>query len=294
MIKDNRYCLICKPRNRTIYWHKDKETGEIWCFCNKCDRGYSLPQYCQMADVNIEDFLKGDFYLEESRPNEVQAMIWPSSFIPLSDPRASSGVEYVKDRGLTLDGDMYYDIDEEGIVFPYYFENHYCGAQIRFLKTRTTADGELWKVTTVPGTRLGLLFYGWNQGKFLANVKGIIVTEGAFNAISINQAFTDAYGSIASSPWRAIACSGSSVTEHHQTVLQELVGKGYKVIVAPDSDEAGLKMYHKFLKAKCSTHYAFTGEPKDWNDKIKELGAREFARFFLSRIKTMNEEIGKR
>lgn len=288
MIKDNRWCLICKPKNRTLYWHKDKETSEIWCFCNKCDRGYSLQQYCNVAGIDVVDFLKGDFYLEEARPNEVQAMVWPSSFIPLSDPRAARGVEYIKNRGLTLDGDIYYDLEEEGIVFPYYYDNHYCGAQIRFLETKLTAEGEPWKITTVPGTRIGLLFYGWNQSKFLANVKGVIVTEGAFNAISINQAFASAYGSIATSPWRAIACSGSGATNHHQEVLRELVEKNYKVIIAPDFDEAGLKMHKKFLESKSATHYALTGEPKDWNDKMKELGAREFAKYFLSCVKPMN------
>ena len=291
MNKDNRWCLICKPKNRTLYWHSVKETGEIWCFCNKCDRGYSLEQYCQIAGITKEDLKKGDFYIEEARPNEVQAMTWPVSFVPLSDPRAEEGVKYVKSRGLTLEGDMYFDMEEEGIVFPYYFDNHFCGAQVRFIKERLTAEGEPWKITTMPGTRLGLLFYGWNQGKFLAGVKGIIVTEGAFNAISINQALSEGYGGFTNSPWRAIACSGSGATEYHQEALKELIGKGYKVVVAPDSDEAGLKMYKKFLKSGCSTHYALTGDSKDWNDKLKEMGHLEFAKFFISRIKPMNDQI---
>src|ERR1035437_976344 len=130
--RDNRWCLICQPRNRTVYWHKNpddapKDPGKIWCFCNKCNRGYSLQQYCDIADINMADFLAGDFHIQEAIPNEVNAMAWPHNFIPLSDPRAEKGVEYIKSRGLAVDGDMYYDLNEEGIVFPYYVDNQFCG-----------------------------------------------------------------------------------------------------------------------------------------------------------------------
>ena len=185
--RDNRWCLICQPRNRTLYWHQNEE-GKIWCYYNKCDRGYSLEQYCDIAGIDMTEFLTGEFHMQEAKADEVQAMAWPSTFVPLSDPRAEKGVEYIKSRGLNIDGDMYYDLNEEGIVFPYYVENHFCGAQIRFLEERINEDGDKWKITTLPGTRLGLLFYGWNQGKLLAQVKGVIVTEGAFNALSIQQA----------------------------------------------------------------------------------------------------------
>lgn len=285
--KDNRWCLICNPRNRTLYWHVDEKTGKIWCYCNKCDRGYSLEDYCRQAGVDMEEFMQGDFHVEEAKPDEVQAMAWPNSFVPLSDPRAEKGVEYIKSRGLTLDGDMYYDLNEEGIVFPYYFENHFCGAQIRFVEARINEDGDVWKITTLPGTRLGLLFYGWNQTKFMAQVKGIIVTEGAFNAIAIQQALNQAYGGVSRSPWRVIACSGSGATEHTTETLKELKERGYKVVIAPDTDEAGIKMLKKFEDAGALTHHAFTGDTeKDWNDCLKEMGHKEFAKFFISSIKT--------
>jgi hypothetical protein len=285
--KDNRWCLICNPRNRTLYWHQDKDTKEVWCWCNKCQRGYSLDQYCHVAGIDKNAFLSGDFFMEEAKPDEVQAMAWPSTFIPLSDPRAVAGVEYLKKRGLTPDGDMYFDTEEEGIVFPYYLDNHYCGAQIRFLKERENADGSSWKITTVSGTRLGLLFYGWNQSKFMANIKGVVVTEGAFNCIGINQALNTAYGSISNNPWRAMSCSGSGATTHHKDTLRELVQKGYKVVIAPDTDEAGMKMLTKFHEAGSITHFAFTMDPdKDWNKKLEELGHKDFAKFFISCIKT--------
>ncbi len=282
--RDNRWCLICQPRNRTLYWHQN-EDGKIWCYCNKCDRGYSLEQYCETADIDMQEFLTGDFHMQEAKEDTVEAMAWPSTFVPLSDPRAAKGVEYIKSRGLTLEGDMYYDLDEEGIVFPYYVENYFCGAQVRFLKTRINEDGDEWKITTLPGTRLGLLFYGWNQTKFLAQVKRVIVTEGAFNALSIQQALNQAYGGVSRCPWRVIACSGSGATELQRETLKELKDKGFTVVIAPDTDEAGMKMYQKFLDSGCATHYAFTGDTtKDWNDLLKEMKHEEFAQFFLRSV----------
>jgi hypothetical protein len=283
--RDNRWCLICRPKNRTLYWHTDADSKEIWCFCNKCDRGYSLKDYCYKAGVDPKDFLQGDFQYEEAKPNEVTVQQWPSRFIPLSDPRSQPGVDYVKSRGLTLDGDMYYDIDRNGIVFPYYFDNHFCGAQTRFIVPRKLEDGEEQKVDTLPGTRLGLLFYGWNQGRFMGNVKGVVVTEGAFNALSITQALNVAYGGISRNPWRAIACSGSGATEHQKEAIKELKEQGLKIVIAPDFDAAGSKMLKKYLEAECATHMALTLDPeKDWNDKMRQLGHKEFAKYFISSI----------
>jgi hypothetical protein len=301
--RDNRWCLICQPKNRTLYWHasdeekmaaavaKGYEPDPFWCYCNKCDRAYSLSQYCEIAGIDKDLFIDGgDFHFQEAQPDEVNAMAWPSTFVPLSDPRAAKGVEYIKSRGLLLDGDMYYDLNEEGIVFPYYVENHFCGAQVRFIETRVNEDGDQWKITTLPGTRLGLLFYGWNQGKLLAQIKGIIVTEGAFNAISIQQALNNAYGGLSRCPWRAIACSGSGATEMQQKALKELKDKGYKIVIAPDTDEAGIKMYTKYVEAGAATHYTFTNDTeKDWNDLLKEMGHQNFAKFLIKSIKPIDD-----
>ncbi len=292
--RDNRWCLICQPRNRTLYWHqtdpekmaKNPNLDPIWCYCNKCDRAYSLTQYCETAGIDRDEFINGgDFEMVEAKPDEVNAMAWPQTFVPLSDPRAAAGLEYIKSRGLNDQGDMYFDLKEEGIVFPYYVENQFCGAQVRFLKERVNEDGDKWKITTLPGTRLGLLFYGWNQGKFLAQVKGVIVCEGAFNALSIQQALNSVYGGVSRCPWRVLACSGSGATEHQAKALKELKDAGLKVVIAPDTDAAGIKMYQKFLSFGAATHYAFTNDTeKDWNDVLKELGHKEFAKFVIKNI----------
>lgn len=284
MHKDSRWCRICKPRNRTIYFHTDSETGKMWLWCNKCSKGYSLERYSRLTGLSIEEILT-NAVIEEARPNEVNAVAWPSKFIPLSDPRSAKGVEYIKSRGLTLDGDFYYDMENEGIVFPYYFGNTFCGAQIRFIEPRETEDGKEWKVTTMHGTRLGLLIYGYAQEKLMPNVKGIIITEGAFNCIAIQQALNIGYGGVSNNPWHVVACSGSGGSSHHMEIFKEFKEKGYKVVCAADTDEAGLEMANKYIEHGAVTHTAFTGETtKDWNDKLKELGHREFAKFFISCI----------
>lgn len=293
--RDNRWCLICQPRNRTLYWHmtdpekleKNPHLDPIWCYCNKCDRAYSLTQYCETAGIDRDEFINGgDFEMVEAKPDEVNAMAWPQTFVPLSDPRAAAGVEYIKSRGLTEQGDMYFDLKEEGIVFPYYVDNQFCGAQVRFLKERVNEDGDVWKITTLPGTRLGLLFYGWNQGKFLAQVKGIIVTEGAFNALSIQQALNSVYGGVSRCPWRLVACSGSGFTEHQAKTLKELRDSGLKVIAAPDTDAAGFKMLSKMKEFNAISHFVMTGDTeKDWNDLLKDIGYEELAKFVLKNIR---------
>jgi hypothetical protein len=231
--------------------------------------------------------LKGDFELKEAPSNELQVMGWPTRFISLSDTRSQLAIDYIHGRGLASEGDMYYDIERNGIVFPYYFENHFCGAQTRFIEPRVHPDGEIQKMDTLPGTRLGLLFYGWNQSRFVGDVKGIVVTEGAFNAISINQALNMVYGGIGRNPWRAIACNGAGATKHHQEALKELKEQGMKIVVAPDTDDAGMKMLKKFKDAEACTHYALTGQTEDWNDMLKILGHEEFAKFLMSSIKSI-------
>jgi hypothetical protein len=289
---NTKKCLICKDgkKNNCLHWHIDPEDGSVWVYCvGKCQRGYSIRSYCYHAGVDLADFLKGDFDFKEAPPDEVQAQEWPARFIPLSDTRAEKGVEYIKSRGLTPEGDVYYDIERNGIVFPLYFDNQFVGAQTRFIVPRVHPDGEVQKMDTLPGTRLGLLVYGWNQQRFIGNVKTVVVCEGAFNALSINQAFNLAAGGINRNTWRAVACGGSGATKHHQEILKELKDQGLKIIIAPDTDDAGMSMLKKFKDADVATHYALTGQTEDWNEVLKDMGKEAFAPWFLSKVKKIDE-----
>lgn len=283
---NTKKCLICKRSNDTLHWHADPETSDIWVWCTgKCQRGYSLWNYCHQAGVSVTDFLKNDISFAKEMPNEVQRMDFPHDYLTISDPRSNAGVSYIKSRGLSLQGDIYYDAQKNGIVFPYYFENHFVGAQTRLIDPKTNRDGVIQKMDTIPGTRLGLLFYNWNQTTFMTNVKMIIVTEGAFNALSIQQSLTKIYGGIVKNPFRCVAASGSGASQHQQEKMKEMVAAGYKVIIAPDSDEAGLKMLSKFNESMALTHFALPDDGKDWNDHLQEIGHDAFAKLFLSRVK---------
>jgi DNA primase len=141
-------------------------------------------------------------------------------------------------------------------------------------------------VLTQPGTRLGLVFYNWNQSPFVTDIKGVIVCEGAFNAISLQQSLDKLYGGVLKNPWKAVATSGCGTTEHQIEKLLELKEAGVKIVCAFDSDDAGLKGLSKLNKAKAITHYAVTGDTDiDWNDVLKLNCHRDTATAFLKSIK---------
>ena len=284
---DTKKCLICNKgkRNDVLHWHIDEDSKNIWCWCCKCDKARTVWQYCEEAKIKLSDFLKGDFDFIETNKNEVNRMDWPINFISLNDPRAKDGTEYIKSRGLSLIGDMYYDLKYKGIVFPYYFDNIFCGAQVRLLEPIINEDGDEQKITTVPGTRLSLLIYGYNQLNIMPHIKGFIITEGAFNALSIQQSLDKIYGGAYKSPLKTVACSGSGASEHQIQLFKDLKDKGYKIICSPDKDEAGLKMFKKYINNNAISHYCLTDTEKDWNDELIDLGNKEFANYFLKRIK---------
>ena len=283
---DTKKCLICQRKNSTLHWHIDPDSGAIWVWCNgRCQRGYSIYNYCYQAGISLSEFLNGDFDFQEATPNEVQKMEWPDKFIPLSDPRAKKALQYLKSRGLTGQGDFYYDMEYEGIVFPLYFGSVFVGAQIRLLKPWVNKDGDTTKISTIPGTRSGLLFWNYNQENIMPNVKSIVVCEGAFNAASIQQSLNAVYGSAVQNPFKAIAASGSGASLHQRETLKELKDNGYKIICATDRDEAGLKALKKYTEFDCLTHFCLTDTASDWNDELQRLGQKEFTKYFLQRIK---------
>ena len=286
---NTKKCLVCHAKHDVLHWHFDEQNqGAIWCFCQKCQRGYSLYDYVSKAGLSLREFLKNDFSFEESKPNEVSKMQWPHWFIPLFDPRASKGLDYVKGRGLGPSANqLFYDVEEEGIVFPYYFHGTFVGAQVRFIEAWTDKDGEERKIDTIPGTRLGLLFGLFDQSPLPSHVKCIVVCEGVFNALSIQQALNSIYGS-SMNPYKCIATSGCNLTDHHSEVLKELKVEGKKIVLAYDFDEAGLRGMQKAIKKECITHVAWTGDSDvDWNDIIRLGGEDELRKAFFKGVKSV-------
>ena len=253
---NSKQCLICKRSNNTLHWHKNAENGDIWVWCTgTCQRGYGLREYCYTAGVDLNSFLKSDFDFVEAAPNEVSRLDWPSNFIPLSDPRAAEGIAYIKSRGLSLKGDMYFDLKQKSIVLPYYYGSTFVGAQTRLIKPWVKDNGDTVKMLTVPGSRTGLLFYNWNQDAFLTEVKGVVVCEGAFNTLALQQSLDDMYGGVLKNPWKVIATSGCGTTTHQMDKLKELNEADIKIICAFDSDAPGLEGLKKMIDASVATHY---------------------------------------
>lgn len=294
-ISSFKKCVICKggTKNDCLHWHVDPDTKDIWVYCvGKCKRGYSLYTYCYEAGLSIDDFLKNidSIRFKEANPNEVNKIEWPYNFIPLSDPRATLGVQYIIDRGLKPTDGMYYDYERSGIVFPYYYGKIFVGAQTRFIKSWIDKHGDERKMDTLFGTRLGLLFYNYNQVDIMTNVKGFIITEGAFDTHTIQQATNDVFGGPMRNPWRAIACSGSGATAHHIETLNDLKSKGYKIVIAFDADDAGVKGLMKFIEAGAATHAVSTENPEtDWNECYKNMGSNsvDFVKWFMRRIENV-------
>lgn len=286
MSLNTKRCLVCQANHNTLYWHESEDDGGFWCYCNKCDKAYSLQGYCALAGLSLAEFLKNDFEFEEAKNNEVQKMAWPKNFIPLYDPKAQKGVDYLKSRGIDPDEGMYYDTQREGIVFPLYYDETFVGAQIRLITPWVDENGDERKIDTLPGSRLGLLFAGWNQTPFRTNIKAVIVCEGAINAMSLQQVFNEMYGGILNNPFKAIACSGSGISAHHLETLKDLKDQGFRIISAGDSDSAGMKMLEKLTKAEAITHYALTGDDEtDWNDILKQHDKKYLAKFFLGSVR---------
>ena len=280
---NNKRCLLCKKPRNTVYWHIN-DNKQLWCWCNGCGRSYTVHEYCHAAGISLNDFLKGNFDIENEAPNEVNRIEWPLSFIPLGHREAQAGRDYIIGRGLTLEGDMYYDTETNGVVFPMYFDKYFCGAQIRLIDPWDNGEN-VTKMISLPGTRTSILIYNWNQGALLQGIKYIVLTEGAFNALSIMQSMNETYGGLVGNPWKVMALSGSGGSTHHIEVIKGLKDKGYKIVAAFDTDEAGLKALNKFNEAEAVSHFANVETPNvDWNDKLKELGHKEFAKYFLGRI----------
>lgn len=283
---DNKKCLICQRSNNTLYWHQNPETSEIWCYCKgKCQRAYSLRQYCALAGLTLSEFLKGEFSFEDSKPKELVAMTWPKWFENMSSEIAQPGRDYLQSRGLNLDGEWYYDAKLNGIALPYFMDGVFYGAQIRLIEPIIKDDGDVQKITTMPGTRLGLLWGNWDGQPFNNDVKAVVVCEGYFNAIALQQSFNIKYGGVTKCPWRFISTSGSGISQHHLKTLKSLKEEGLKIVSALDSDEAGLAGLAKLNTNEAITHYALTEDSElDWNEELRNRGHDKLPNYFLERI----------
>lgn len=73
----HKKCLICKggKKNDCLYWHLDEKTGLPWVWCSGvCQRGYSLTQYCDIAGIDVNEFVKDGIDIVKDQDDEVNAL----------------------------------------------------------------------------------------------------------------------------------------------------------------------------------------------------------------------------
>lgn len=273
-------CLVCRKPRDSVYYNVS-DSGEVWVYCCACGRSYNAREYCELGGITYTELLLSGIQFNDKKANEVNRLDWPSYFISLLDVKAKAGRDYLESRGLSIEGEIYYDSKRNGIVFPMYFDMYFCGAQIRLINPRPGEDGKDVKMISEPGTRTSILVYNWNQLPFLTDVKAIVITEGAINCLSLMQSMSLVYNNILS-PYKFVSLSGSGASSHHLEKFKELVDSGYKVIVAADNDSAGEKMINKFVEHGALTHFSLPGRgDMDWNDILISGGKKDLLKCFF-------------
>jgi len=159
-------------------------------------------------------------------------------------------IEYIYNRGLTIDDYDFYWTPEEGfnnrLIIPYYYKGTivgYAGRRIDNGKPKYLAEQQ-------PG-------YVFNLDRQHEDRKFVIVCEGQLDAISID----------------SVAVLGSEISQPQCQLIQQL---NKKVIVVPDRDSAGKKLVNYALEYGWSVSYPeWDPKIKDINDSVKKYGRIE-------------------
>jgi DNA primase len=129
------------------------------------------------------------------------------------------------------------------IVIPYYYKNKIVGNTSRFLDNRTPK----YINNQQPG-------YVFNTNKQKQDYQVCIVTEGIFDAISID----------------GVAIMHDDISNEQSEILNSL---GKRIIVVPDHDEAGLKITDRALELGYSVSLPdWHVDVKDVNDAVVRYG----------------------
>jgi DNA primase len=292
VINFSKNCLICVDGRRpTLKWFVFKEnTTRIFVHCiAHCKRTYSIEEYVATAGLTMTEFLQTygkNLNVDVIDSDELSKLDWPSFWLSIHDPLSKKGQEYLLSRGLTLQGGFAYDVSREAIVIPFYYGDQLVGAQLRFIVPRVYEDGYEQKIDTVPGSRLGKLFYGWNQKALNSGCKMLVVVEGAFDAAALQQNLSSG----ANPAIRFVAVSGSNLSDHQIEQISKVKLSGIKTVLAPDCDEAGIQMIKKYKDVGCFTHVSITGDSKlDWNSFLKQRGKAALRKAFLENIRDVTK-----
>jgi hypothetical protein len=164
----------------------------------------------------------------------------------LDDPDVVPVLEYLATRGLYLDDFDWYWSNTTGfknrLIVPFYHENRLVGYTARILR-----DGKPKYISEQqPG-------YVFNLDRQLDSRRYVIVTEGPFDAISID----------------GVALLGAEINEYQKVLIDKL---GKEVILVPDRDQSGPRTVEQALQYGWSVSFPEWDDCKDVNDAYIKYG----------------------
>jgi 5S rRNA maturation endonuclease (ribonuclease M5) len=156
-------------------------------------------------------------------------------------------IEYIYNRGLSIDDYNFYWTPEEGfenrLIIPFYYRGNIVGYTSRSVDNKTPK----YLSEQQPG-------YVFNLDRQHHNRQFVILCEGPLDAISID----------------GVAVLGSEINESQTLLIKQL---HREVIVVPDRDQAGLKLINQAIENNWHVSLPnWDHNIKDINDAVKHYG----------------------
>jgi hypothetical protein len=156
----------------------------------------------------------------------------PDSLLPI--------IEYVYNRGYTIDDYPWYWTDERGfddrIIVPFYYQNRVVGYTARLCRERKTVK---YISEQQPG-------YVFNLDHQSYDRKFVLVTEGPLDAICVD----------------GVAVMSNEVSPQQKYLISRLQKE---IVIVPDRDQAGVKMVNQALE------WGWSVSMPDWEPGIKDI-----------------------
>ncbi len=172
-----------------------------------------------------------------------------TEWIQESPPQALGPVvQYLYDRGYTIDDYDWYWTDEKGfddrLIVPFYYQNRLVGYTARLCRDRKTVK---YISEQQPG-------YVFNLDRQTYDRKFVIVTEGPLDAICVD----------------GVAVMSNEIGPQQRHLISTLQRE---IIIVPDRDQAGIKMIDQAVEWGWSVSLPdWDADVKDINDAVKKYG----------------------
>jgi hypothetical protein len=208
----------------------------------------NVPQE-EIERINLESLkhksIEGLLSERQRVVNQLQNIVFEDRDLPTNTyPLDNTSMEYLERRSIPLDYPfLYKTMPRPGIVIPFTHDNQVVGHTTRFIDDRTPKY--------IQDIQPGYVF-GTDLQK--SNWQYVVVTEGVFDALSIN----------------GLAVLHAEINDAQVKLIRSL---GRKVIVVPDQDEAGMKLVDRAVELGWAVSIPkWPDGIKDVNDAVIRLG----------------------